>query len=98
MSFFPTVAASHIGWQRSPFQFEVGMVDLAVGVTARISWRDVSFKAVAVCAASVFLFGDAVGHVHQMIAANKFAPGNAGMPFLHVSDLPVAPHRPADRR
>lgn len=50
--FFSTVAASHIGWQTSPFQFEVGMADLAVGVTACISfWSDLSFKAAAVCAA-----------------------------------------------
>jgi hypothetical protein len=40
-----------------------------------------SFKAAAVCAASVFLLGDAIGHVHQMIAANNFVPGNAGVPF-----------------
>ena len=33
------------------------------------------------CAASVFLLGDAIGHIHQMIAANNFAPGNAGVPF-----------------
>ncbi len=80
--FFPSVAAAHIGWQTSPFQFEVGMADLAVGVTALLSfWRDLSFKAAAVCAASVFLLGDAIGHVHQMIAANNFAPGNAGVPF-----------------
>ena len=32
--FFPTTAAAHIGWQVSPFQFEVGMANLAIGVTA----------------------------------------------------------------
>jgi disulfide bond formation protein DsbB len=88
--FFPAVAASHIGWQTSPFQFEVGMADLAVGVTACISfWRDLSFKAAAVCAASVFLLGDAIGHIHQMIAANNFAPGNAGLPFYMDIICPV---------
>jgi hypothetical protein len=79
---FPTLAASYIGWETSPFQFEVGMADLAIGVTAVISfWRTLPFKAAAICAASVFLLGDAVGHVHQMIAAGNFAPGNAGVPF-----------------
>lgn len=80
--FFPAVAAAHIGWQPSPFQFEVGMADLAIGVTACLAFRaDLSFKAATVCAASVFLLGDAVGHVHQMLAAGNFAPGNAGVPF-----------------
>jgi hypothetical protein len=80
--FFPATAAAHIGWQVSPFQFEVGMADLAIGVTACISfWRDLSFKAAAVCTASIFLLGDATGHVREMVVAGNFAPGNAGLPF-----------------
>jgi hypothetical protein len=60
--FFPAVAAAHIGWQVSPFQFEVGMADFAIGVTACIAfWKSLAFKAAAVCAASVFLLGDAIG-------------------------------------
>jgi hypothetical protein len=80
--FLPGTAAALIGWEPSPFQFEVGMADLAIGFTASISfWRDLSFKAAAVCAASIFLLGDAVGHVRQMVTAGNFAPGNAGVPF-----------------
>lgn len=80
--FLPKAAASLIGWQVSPFQFEVGMADLAIGVTACIAfWRDLSFKVGAVCAASVFLLGDAIGHVREMVMAGNFAPGNAGVPF-----------------
>ena len=79
---FPEVAASHIGWQVSPFQFEVGMADLAIGVTACLAfWRSWDFRAAAVCAASIFLLGDAIGHVRQMLVAGNFAPGNAGVPF-----------------
>lgn len=79
---FPAIAAAHIGWQVSPFQFEVGMADLAIGVTACIAfWRDLNFKAAAVSAASIFLLGDAVGHVRQMMVTGNFAPGNAGVPF-----------------
>jgi hypothetical protein len=80
--FLPKTAASLIGWQVSPFQFEVGMADLAIGVTACIAfWRDLSFKAAAVCAASVFLLGDAIGHMREMVMTGNFAPGNAGVPF-----------------
>jgi hypothetical protein len=79
---FPATAAAHIGWQVSPFQFEVGMADLAIGVTACLAfWQDDSFKAAAVCAASIFLLGDAVGHIREMAVAGNFAPGNAGLPF-----------------
>jgi hypothetical protein len=80
--FFPAVAAAHIGWEVSPFQFEVGMADLAIGVTACVAfWRNLDFKAAAVIAASIFLLGDAVGHVREMLTAGNFAPGNAGVPF-----------------
>src|SRR5262249_40401302 len=69
--FFAQTAAAHIGWEVSPFQFEVGMADLAIGVTACLAfWRSLDFKAAAVSAASVFLLGDAIGHVRQMIAAD----------------------------
>ena len=75
--FFPATAAKLIGWEVSPFQFEVGMADLAIGATACIAfWRDLGFKAAAVSAASIFLLGDAVGHVKQMLIAGNFAPGN----------------------
>ena len=80
--FFPHVAAAHIGWEVSPFQYEVGMADFAVGITACLAFRSTwEFRAAAVCAASIFLLGDAIGHVHQMLAAGNFAPGNAGAPF-----------------
>ena len=47
--FFPAIAAADIGWEVSPFQFEVGMADLAIGATACVSfWRNLDFKAAAV--------------------------------------------------
>jgi hypothetical protein len=88
--FFPAIAAADIGWEISPFQFEVGMADLAIGATACISfWRNLDFKAAAVVASSIFLLGDAVGHVEQMLVAGNFAPGNAGVPFYSDVALPV---------
>ncbi|WGJ13583.1 hypothetical protein QEV83_12880 [Methylocapsa sp. D3K7] len=88
--FFPATAARLIGWDVSPFQFEVGMADLAIGATAVIAfWRDLNFKAAAVCAASIFLLGDAVGHVKQMLIAGNFEPGNAGVPFYTDIICPV---------
>jgi hypothetical protein len=88
--FFPGVAAADIGWEVSPFQFEVGMADLAIGATACLSfWRNLDFKAAAVMVSSIFFLGDAVGHVKQMLVAGNFAPGNAGVPFYSDVVLPV---------
>jgi hypothetical protein len=88
--FFAATAASYIGWETSPFQFEVGMADLAIGVTACMAfWCDLNFKAAAISAASIFLLGDAVGHVKQMLVAGNFAPGNAGVAFYMDVACPV---------
>jgi hypothetical protein len=88
--FFPEIAAADIGWDPSPFQFEVGMADLAIGATACVSfWRSLDFKAAVVIINAIFLLGDAIGHVGQMIAAGNFASGNAGVPFLGDLILPV---------
>jgi hypothetical protein len=66
------------------------MADLAIGATAFIAfWRDLNFKAAAVSAAAIFLLGDAVGHVKQMLIAGNFAPGNAGVPFYMDIICPV---------
>jgi hypothetical protein len=42
-----------------------------------------------VSVASIFLLGDAVGHVKQMVIAGNFAPGNAGVPFYMDIICPV---------
>jgi hypothetical protein len=89
--FFPNFAASFIGWQPSPFQFEVGIADLAFGVTAVVSfWRGLAFKAAVVWVASIALLGDAAGHVRQMLSAGNFAPGNAGVVFYCDVFVPLA--------
>ena len=52
--FFPQIAAADIGWEPSPFQFEVGVADLAIGATACVSfWRSLEFKAAAVMVNSI---------------------------------------------
>jgi hypothetical protein len=45
-------------------------------------WRSLDFKAAVVMVNAIFLLGDAIGHLRQMIAADNFAPGNAGVPFF----------------
>lgn len=77
--FFPNYSAEHIGWQDSPFQYEVGIADLTVGVLGVAAfWGNFSFRLAAAIAGIVWYWGDAVGHVRQMIVANNYAPGNAG--------------------
>jgi hypothetical protein len=87
---FPVQVASYIGWQPSPFQFEVGMADLAIGVVACIAFRSsLSFKGATIWVVSIFLLGDAIGHLRNMLMAANFAPGNAGVVFYMDIILPL---------
>jgi hypothetical protein len=39
------------------------------------------FKASAIYTDSIFLLGNAVGRVRELLVSRNFAPGNAGVPF-----------------
>jgi hypothetical protein len=87
---FAETAAAFIGWQNSPFQYEVGFASLgfaAVGFLA--TWRSFDMRLAAILGPALFLWGAAGGHVYQMVAAGNFAPGNAGVIFWTDVFVPV---------
>ena len=77
--FAPERAAAGIGWQTSPFQYEVGIADLVAGILGILAfWGSRGFRLAATIGITVWLWGDAVGHARQMVVAHNYAPGNAG--------------------
>ena len=84
--------AESIGWPKgSPFQFEVGMANLSFGVLGIMcSWVTGDFWTATVVGFSVFLWGDAIGHVRQMVQEKNFNPGNAGTVFWMDILIPAA--------
>jgi hypothetical protein len=89
-AFFPNMAAVVIGWASSPFQFEVAMADLSLGVLGILSFRaSYGFRLATVIASMCFLWGDAIGHVKEMIVSNNFNPGNAGSWFWLDMFIPL---------
>ncbi|WP_428531679.1 DUF6790 family protein [Rhodopila sp.] len=80
--FFGQLAAAFIGWADSPFQVEVGMASLGFSIAGFISaFAGFDRRLVAVTGPGVFMLGAAAGHVRQMLTADNFAPGNAGVIF-----------------
>lgn len=80
--FYPGFSAAIIGWANSPFQYEVGMADLSLGVLGILSFKaSYGFRLATVISAVIFFWGDAVGHLYQMFVNHNFAPGNAGSWF-----------------
>lgn len=88
-AFIPAKVAESIGWPTSPFQWEIAMANLALGVLGVMCiWFRGRFRLATAISANVYLLGCAAGHVRQMITAGDFAVNNAG-PILWVGDLAV---------
>ena len=89
--FFPEMAARAIGWQPSPFQFEVGVANLGIGAAALYAaWRSRDAQIAVGLVAAGFLGGAGIGHIRDIVQAGNFAPGNAG-PILFTDFLtPIA--------
>lgn len=83
-TFMPERASASIGWAMSPFEYEVGMADLTVGVLGVLClWFRGNFWLATAIANTVWLLGDAVGHIRQVAVANNHAPNNSGI-FLYL--------------
>ncbi len=91
---FPHVAASSIGWQVSPFQFEIGVADASIGIVAIVSfWRSMDFKAPLVGYLTLFSIGVSYGHFREAIFAGNLSKDNFGVllaiTLAHIVLLPT---------
>jgi len=81
--FRPVQTSASIGWSTSPYEYEVGMADLTIGVLGILcAWFRGNFWLATAIANAVWLLGDAVGHVRQVVENNNHAENNSGL-FLY---------------
>ncbi len=86
-AFRSAFSASAIGWQPSPFQWELAWAELGVAVIALLSlWQGYEMRLAATLVFAIFSFGAAAQHIHQIIALHNYAPGNAGL-ILWFGDI-----------
>jgi len=82
--FRPVQTSATIGWSTSPYEYEVGMADLTVGVLGILCvWFRGNFWLATAIANFVWLEGDAVGHFRGILLDNNHASNNSGL-FLYV--------------
>jgi hypothetical protein len=89
-AFLADKVAASIGWAAgSPFQFEVAMANLALGVLGVlcIFFKENFWLATGIGYA-VFLFGAAFGHIREIVTAGNYALNNAG-PILYIGDIAI---------
>jgi hypothetical protein len=78
--FRPVQTSASIGWSTSPYEYEVGMADLTVGVLGILClWFRGNFWLATAIANAVWLLGDAVGHIRQEMLYNNHAANNSGI-------------------
>lgn len=81
------IVAPSIGWQPSPFEYELGWMEIPLGVVAMLSlWRGYEFRLAATIVFSVFVLAAAVQHIQQILCCQNYAPGNAGV-FIWIGDI-----------
>lgn len=77
--FFAGQSAASIGWAPSPFQYEVGVANLGLGLASLYAaFRGFEARLAVAIAAACFLIGAGFGHIRDIVVAGNLAPGNAG--------------------
>src|SRR5271170_6786727 len=80
----PEQTSASIGWSTSPYEYEVGMADLTVGVLGVLClWIRGNFWLATAIANAVWLLGDAIGHIREVMVHNNHAANNSGI-FLYA--------------
>ena len=89
--FFAERAAAAIGWATSPFQYEVGVANLGLGLASLYAaFRGFEARLAVAIAAACFLVGAGIGHIRDIVETGNLAPGNAGPIMLTDFLTPIA--------
>lgn len=88
--FQPIKTSASIGWSTSPYEYEVGMADLTVGVLGVLClWIRGNFWLATAIANAVWLLGDAIGHIRQITLNNNHAANNSGIFLIAEIITPI---------
>jgi hypothetical protein len=83
---FPDTMATTIGFNRTPFMFEIAFANLGLAVMGfRAASASPRERITIGLGGGMFLWGAIVGHVYQWFANGDHAPGNTG--GVLVNDL-----------
>lgn len=90
LAFFPEMVAKTLDWPTCPFQAELGNVNLAFAVLGFLCiWIRGHFWTATILGLSIWLLGDAYGHLEEMVKHNNYSEGNVGVPLWTDIIVPV---------
>ena len=81
------ITAASIGWQPSPFEYELGWFEIGIGIAALFARRqNYGYRLALTIPIVIFSFAAAAQHIAMMLTKHDFAPNNAGM-MLWLNDI-----------
>lgn len=86
-AYFQHIVAPSIGWQPSPFEYELGWMEIPIALIAIMAvWRGFEFRLAATIVVAVFLLAAAAQHINEIMCCHNYAPDNAGL-LLWFGDI-----------
>ncbi|GAB3897331.1 DUF6790 family protein [Kibdelosporangium lantanae] len=86
----PDMMAETIGFNRTPFEFEIAFANLALAIMGFRAVKATPRERITIgLAAGMFLWGAAIGHVYQWFANGDHAPGNTGGILIYDILMPA---------
>jgi hypothetical protein len=90
LMFMSDFVAAFSGWPPCPFDKQLANVNLGYAVLGILCiWKDDDFWLATILGSSIWLFGDGIGHLGDMLLHNNHTPGNVGVPLYTDLIIPV---------
>lgn len=90
LSFMTDFVATYSGWPACPFEKQLGNVNLGYALLSFLCiWRNDDFWLATILGSSVWLIGDGIGHLADMLLNGNYAPGNVGVPLYTDFIVPL---------
>lgn len=75
--FFPKKTTASIGFQRNPYQLEVGFCDLSFGIVGLLApYYSTDFWWAIILFSSLYRVGCGIGHIRQIVLEKNYAVNN----------------------
>lgn len=75
--FFGNKISKTIGFEKSPYELEVGFADLSMGIVALMAANySIELTLAVILVSSIFRVGCGIGHIRSMIKDRNFAVNN----------------------
>lgn len=91
LMFMTDFVAVYSGWPACPFEKQLANVNLGYAALGILCiWMKDEFWLATIIGISIWLIGDGIGHIADMVLHDNNTPGNVGVPLYTDIIVPVA--------